>query len=220
MIVNFFVVVPATLQHARAQAIVWPVVGGIAPAAVIAVIGGVAVSESQAFLGHGEAYLTGLFGLFLVYTGAIEVVHWLRPPPQSTETQPATATWQSGVLIGLPTGFLGGLLGIGGGLICVPLQRRILGLPLRNCIANSAATIIALSLVGATFKNIAVIRSGEFPWWYSFWLAGILIPTAFIAASYGGRFTHRLPAKYLRLVFVVLVFGLAYRMCSLAYAKL
>ena len=60
------------------------------------------------------------------------------------------------VWAGIPMGFVGGLLGVGGGLLAVPLQNRVFHVPLRNSIANSAATIIALSAIGAFTKNVAL----------------------------------------------------------------
>ena len=221
MIVNFFVVVPAAYQHARARAIVWPIVRRMAPAAVIAVLVGVELSETSAFAGRNQAYLTGLFGLFMGYIGLAELLRLLRRDRPADDLNPATVTvWKAALLVGLPTGVVAGLLGVGGGIVMVPLQRRILHVPLRMAIANSATTIIALSLVGAARKNYAVISSGIQPWWEPLGMAAILIPTAMCAAFVGGRLTHTLPVGHVRAAFILLLMVFAVRMCLQATSAL
>ena len=107
-------------------------------------------------------------------------------------------------LVALPTGFLAGLLGIGGGLLAVPLQRRLLRIPIRTAIANSATIIIATSLIGAFVKNYAYAT------WHAQWtapltLAAVLIPTAIVGSLGGSRLTHRLPVRAIKLAFLVLL---------------
>lgn len=221
MIVNFFVVVPAAYQHARARAIVWPIVRGMAPAAMAAVIIGVAVSETSLFAGRNEVYLTGLFGLFMGYVALADLVRLIRRKQAADNPEPfKVSSWKAALLVGVPTGMIAGLLGVGGGIIMVPLQRRILRIPLRMAIANSATTIIALSLIGASMKNYAVISEGISPWWKALGMAAILIPTAMCAAFLGGKLTHTLPVKHIRLAFILLLFVFAVRMCYRAASAL
>lgn len=219
MIVNLFVVVPATWQHARARAIQWPVVRWMAPAAVLFVLVGVALSESGLFAGDRQRYLTGLFGMFLAYTGLADIVRLYARGHDSVDQEPAGKICPGrSAAIGALAGLVGGLLGVGGGIIMVPLQCRLLKIPLRRAIANSATTIIALSAVGACLKNYAVMTSGQFDWWKSLVLAGVLIPTAMMAATLGGKLTHTLPVTKLRLTFNVLLFLIAARMLLRAAA--
>jgi uncharacterized membrane protein YfcA len=93
-------------------------------------------------------------------------------------------------------------------------------MPLRQAIANSATTIIVLSLVGATTKNYAVIADGLDPWWSSIALAAVLIPTAMVGAFFGGKLTHTLPVPKIRLAFIVLLLAFAARMALRASATL
>jgi len=221
MIVNFFVVVPAVYQHLRARAVIWPVVRAMAPTAVVAVLAGVALSETSLFAGRNEVYLTGLFGLFMAYVGLADLVRLFRGTPTTETVNPTTVpVWKAALLVGLPAGVVAGLLGVGGGIMMVPLQRRILRIPIRMAIANSATAIILLSPVGAFMKNYAVISGGSYPWWKSLVLAGVLIPTAMCAAFFGGRLTHTLPVKQVRIAFILLLFVLAIRMCLRAASAL
>ena len=50
--------------------------------------------------------------------------------------------------IGLVAGFVSGLLGIGGGLIMVPLLVGWLGMPLKRALGTSLLTIVALVIPG------------------------------------------------------------------------
>jgi uncharacterized membrane protein YfcA len=221
MIVNFFVVVPAAFQHARARAIVWPVVRGIAPGAVVAVLIGVAASEASIFAGRNQVYLTGLFGLFMAYVGLADLLRlFSRRQAADTPDPAAVPAWKAILLVGIPAGFIAGLLGVGGGIMMVPLQRRVLRIPLRMAIANSATTIIVLSLIGSGMKNYAVVSGGLAPWWKPVSMAAVLIPTAMCAAFIGGKLTHTLPVKHVRIAFIGVLFVFAARMCLRAAAAL
>lgn len=217
MIVNFFVVVPAVVQHRRARVIHGRTVLRLISVGFFAVIAGVLLSELRLFSGEGEAYLRLAFGVFLLLICAIDLYQlgrFLRSRASETvnaTVPPADAVssglqrpidWRWAMLIGLPTGLIAGFLGVGGGVLAVPLQRRLLRLPIQVAIANSAALIAATSAVGATLKNYAYAvdnHDGGSP----FVLAAVLIPTAIVGSLVGSRLTHRLPVNVLKFVFFV-----------------
>jgi uncharacterized membrane protein YfcA len=207
MIVNFFVVVPATLQHIRRGAVMPGIVRVTIPAAAATVLLGVWVSESPWFRGANAIHLSRLFGVFLWYEAAFNL--WrafakrkLTMPEPELERLPAA--WRIAAFVGLPTGFVGGLLGVGGGIAALPTQQVFLRVPVRRAIANSAATIVCLSAIGATFKNITLIREGVPPA-RMLVLAALLIPTAVVGGYWGAQLTHRVPLRLLRLCLVVLM---------------
>ena len=211
MIVNLFVVIPAVTQHRRAGVIDFAMVRRLAPLAIIGVVVGVLLSELPIFVGRNEANLRLLFGLFLFYVAASDLLSlWRRKAggdapasPNAPPTQPARS-WGMAAAIALPTGFIGGLLGVGGGIVAVPLQRRLLGLPTRVAIANSAATIIAVASVGATMKNYALVTAHGYTY-ESFLLALVLIPTAIVGSLIGARLTHKLPVPIIKAAFAILL---------------
>jgi len=225
MIVNFFVVVPAVLQHRRAGAVDGATVARLIPLASAGMIAGVALSELPFFAGSGEAYLRGIFGLFLLAMCAYDIYRLFRwrPPidtmnpygstarPQPESRSITRLTWSLSAIVAIPAGLVGGLLGIGGGALAVPLQRRFLHLPIRNAIANSAALIIPTSLLGASIKNYAyyVDHRGTLE---SFGLALVLIPTAMIGSFFGSRGTHRLPLRAIKVAFFILLSFVAIRL--------
>jgi len=217
MIVNLFVAVPAVYQHHCVRAVEVATVLRILPLAVVSVVIGVAVSELGLFAGEGEAYLRGLFGLFLFACAAYDLYRmWRKPGAAGTATVGAVARrrWISLAAVALPTGFASGLLGVGGGILAVPLQRRFLHTPIRTAIANSAAIIVATSFVGALAKNHAVLSdvgSSREP----MLLACVLIPTAVVGSLVGSRFTHRVPEQIVHGAFDFLLVLAAVRLtCS------
>lgn len=214
MIVNLFVAVPAVYQHHCVRAVDMATVLRMVPLAVAAVVVGVAVSELGVFAGEGEAYLRGLFGFFLFACAAYDIYRMWRKSaagPAPLGGAAARPRWVSLAAVALPTGFASGLLGVGGGILAVPLQRRFLHTPIRTAIANSAAIIVATSLVGALAKNYALmsdVESSRGP----ILLACVLIPTAVVGSLVGSRFTHRVPVQLVHGAFDLLLLLAAVRL--------
>lgn len=214
MIVNFFVVVPAVMRHQAAGAIDGRTVGRIVPPALLGVVGGVLLSEAGVFAGRGEAYLRGLFGLFLMIVAVIELWRLARRTPEhESDGGDGGLSATRAALIAVPVGLVAGLLGVGGGILAVPLQRRFLRIPIRAAIANSATLIIATSLVGALAKNTAYAMEHGLTS-KPFVLAGVLIPTAAIGSLIGSRLTHRLPIPTLKAAFLVVMIVAGLRLLS------
>jgi uncharacterized protein len=115
------------------------------------------------------------------------------------------------LLLGSITGFLAGLLGIGGGMLLVPFMTALLtakGVPielvLKLAIATSLATIVftSLSSVRAHHQRGAVN-------WSAFWL---LAPGILIGALLGAQITARLKATWLATFFALFLVFLATQM--------
>lgn len=207
MMVNLFVVLPAALQHHRAGATLWPVVRVMVASGGVAVLAGVLLSSGPWFREENEAYLTALFGLFMLYAAAYNARRMMSRRRLAEIDQHASRSLSRprvAMSVGLPMGLAAGLLGIGGGALAVPLQQVFLRIPLRRAIANSATTIVVVSFIGATLKNCANARMG-IPFRDAVSLAVWLVPSAIVGGFIGGRLTHVLPRKALRLAVIVLM---------------
>ena len=201
MIVNFLLIGPAVIRHARARVIVWGVWKWLAPAALTGIVVGVAASRLNVFTGENERIMRIVFGVFLLYVAGYNV--WkLRASTGRNPAPPSTskmASWKK-VAVGLPMGFSAGLLGIGGGALAVPGMQIILRLPLRNSIGTSAATILTIAWLGAIVKNASLGSDGTVL--RSLTLAAILAPAAMIGSYLGGHLTHTLPLSLVRCAFI------------------
>jgi hypothetical protein len=216
MICNFFVAAAATLAHKKAQMLMNPVIKLLVPAAVLGVVLGVMLSNCSFFAGERSYLLARLFGVFLAYVAIHNVIRFYRNINRAAgfdeagvrQSAPLTVT------IGLITGLGAGLLGLGGGSICVPLQHVLLKISLKRAIANSAATIILTAVIGAILKNatlnqhnVAIIDSVK--------IAGVVIPTAIIGGFAGARLMHLLPRSIVRIVFILLMLVASYKMLTI-----
>ncbi len=223
MVVGFFVTTPAAYQHFRAGAIDGQSVRRLLPIAGVSVVGGVLLSEAPFFAGDGEAYLRLLFGAFLLYSAVVEGFkifrRMLSPESFSPREKAASTSWLAAAMIAVPTGLVAGLLGVGGGIIAIPLQRRLLGIDLRRAIANSATIIIATALIGSFTKNYAYALDrvdGLAP----LVIAGGVVPTAIVGSLVGSRLTHVVPVRALKGLFLVVLLVAAVRICYFALRSL
>jgi uncharacterized membrane protein YfcA len=217
MICNFFVAVSSTLAHHKADALMPEVIRWLMPSAIAGVLAGVALSNT-AFFAAGNSYLLArLFGIFLIYVVLYNCFRLIASIKGASHRKVSDARLSAPltVITGLITGLGGGLLGLGGGAICVPLQQLLLKMPLRRAIANSAATIIAISLFGSVYKNLTLAPHGIAPT-ESLKVAAVIIPTAALGGFFGGRLTHALPRSVVRVAFILLAVAAAWKMLTVS----
>ncbi len=219
MICNFFVGAVSVTVHRRADVLVTDVIKWLIPAAALGIIVGVAISNSSAFAG-GNSYLLGrLFGFFMVYVVVYNCLIFGRPRG-GTDGFDISRTRRSvplTILCGLLSGIAAGLLGLGGGTVCVPAQQFFLKMPLKRAISNSAATIASIALIGAFYKNITLsqhnIAIAE-----SLKIAMVVVPGAVVGAFLGSRGMHKLPGNIVRAVFILLAALACYKLLTVAPA--
>ncbi|MCK8045727.1 sulfite exporter TauE/SafE family protein [Shewanella sp. 1CM18E] len=115
-------------------------------------------------------------------------------------------------LLGSGVGFLAGLLGIGGGLIIVPVLSSILLhfniLPTEQLVVSAIATSLASILFTSTSSAIAHHKNGNVPWELAPW---VMMGVA-LGALISGFIAALLPEKIVRIVFAVSVVLIAFKM--------
>ncbi|MEZ9701540.1 sulfite exporter TauE/SafE family protein [Vibrio sp. 10N.261.46.E12] len=115
-------------------------------------------------------------------------------------------------LLGSGVGFLAGLLGIGGGLIIVPVLSSILlyleVLPSDQVVVAAIATSLASILFTSTSSALAHHKNGNVPWDLAPW---IMLGVA-LGALVSGFMAALLPEKVVRIVFAVSVVLIAIKM--------
>lgn len=115
-------------------------------------------------------------------------------------------------LLGSGVGFLAGLLGIGGGLVIVPILSLILlqfeVLPNEQVVICAIATSLASILFTSTSSALAHHRNGNVPWQIAPWImAGVAL-----GALVSGFMAALLPEQVVRIVFAVSVVLIALKM--------
>lgn len=113
------------------------------------------------------------------------------------------ARWQP-VAIGVAGGLAAGLLGVGGGVIIVPLLVANLAITQRNAHAISLAAIIPAAIVGA----VVYADAGELSWQAAGWLA----LGAIVGAPVGVRILARRSDRELAFVFLLFMIAVGIRL--------
>lgn len=110
-------------------------------------------------------------------------------------------SWVLLLMLGIFTGVLSGLLGIGGGLLMVPAL-TVLGVPLVQSTATSLVGVLLSSLSGS-WRNL---RASELNWRVSLLLAGFGIITAQVGAWLGDRLSEAWLSLAFALLLLVTIF--------------
>ena len=118
----------------------------------------------------------------------------------------------------LPAGMLGSvfagvnsaLLGVGGGIIKVPVMNLVMGVPLRT---STATSNLMMGITAVSSAVIYLLRDEIDPF-----IAGPVALGVFVGASLGSRLAHRVDLRILRWLFVVVLLYTAVQMAIRALA--
>jgi uncharacterized protein len=107
-------------------------------------------------------------------------------------------------VVSVGAGVASALLGIGGGIIKVPLMHVTLGVPLR---ISTATSNLMVGITASTSAVVYLLRGG-----IDAYAAGPTAVGVFIGASLGSRLGHRVNVPVLRLLFVAVLLYTAFQM--------
>jgi uncharacterized membrane protein YfcA len=110
----------------------------------------------------------------------------------------------------ISAGVASALLGIGGGLIKVPLMHLVLGVPLRIATATSN---LMIGITASASAIVYLVRGG-----IDAYVAGPTAIGVFVGATIGSRLGHRIGQRPLRLLFVLVLLYTAIEMARRALA--
>ncbi|HUV52228.1 MAG TPA: sulfite exporter TauE/SafE family protein [Dehalococcoidia bacterium] len=105
------------------------------------------------------------------------------------------------VATGAVAGLIAGFLGIGGGIILVPMMVALLGLTQHKAHGTSLAVIVPISIAGA----IVYILRGHINWT----LVAAIGPASIIGVIIGAKLMMKLPAYRLRQLFGLYTIAIA-----------
>ena len=144
-----------------------------------------------------EWVLSLTFAAFLLGM-AVSMIGEARPAP---EGEAQTTRWGRVLGIGAVVGVLSGLFGVGGGILFVPAQVYLFGVPIKRAVGNSMALVLLTGLSG--LEAHAMLGTVE-------WKAGaILIVGGVVGLQLGIRLLQRLSSARLKRYLVWLLAGMA-----------
>jgi len=207
---NLAVVLPTALSgaygHNKKGAVIWRA----AVTMGIAGFFGALLGGYIATLIPGE-YLTSLFGLVIL----LSAIRMLTARPMKIEEEPVD-DMLTFLLWGIPLGIVSGIIGIGGGVLLIPVMVLALHYRMHTAIGTSTALMIFNALGG----TLAYIING---WgvtglppyslgYVNLLMWGLLAVTSVAMAQVGVRVAHKLPAPQLRYVFIAVMIYMGLKM--------
>lgn len=207
---NIAVVLPTAISgaygHNKRGTVVWnaALIMGIT-GFFSAIAGGYAAT-----LVPGE-WLKVIFGAVILISAARMLT--ARPPGVDKPVVNNTLMY---IICGIPIGFISGMIGIGGGVVLIPVMIYVLHFKILNAIGTSTALMV-FSAFGGT---IAYIMNGlsaaglpEYSFGYVNLLQWVLLAVpGIIMAQSGVRVAHKLPAKQLKYVFIAVMIYMGLKM--------
>lgn len=215
MICNFFVGSTAVIVHKKAKVLMPEVIKWLVPSAALGIIAGVAISNTSVFARENSYLLARLFGVFTIYVVVYNCFMFNKRRGGNDGLDISNVKRSIGltILCGLMSGTLAGLLGLGGGVICVPGQQLLLKMPLKRAIANSAAMIASIALVGALYKNITLSQH-NIAMQESVKMAAVVIPSVLVGSFLGSHAVHKLHTNIVRIIFIAIAVVASYKMLT------
>ncbi|MDD5127673.1 MAG: sulfite exporter TauE/SafE family protein [Dehalococcoidales bacterium] len=210
---NLLVILPmavsAAWRHSRKGIVQWRT----------AIVMGVSASAS-AFLGAGIAsrlpgdWLKIAFGVISILSG----IRMLMVKKEETTSPPRESCWLWAAWA-VPIGLLTGILGIGGGVLAVPVLSLVLKFEIHRAMATSLAIMMFTSfsaVIGYTINGIDAVGLPEYSLGYVYlpsWV--LLMVSSIVMAQVGAIAAHHLPSRKLGYIFIVLLFYMGMRMLGI-----
>jgi len=209
---NLLVVLPTAfsgaMTHHKKGAVLWK--AGV----TLGIFGGIGAFFGAFVAAHlpGKV-LTTAFGIAVIL-GAVRML--TAKPPQITDEPSDSLT--AFILWGIPLGVVSGIIGIGGGVLMIPIMVFFLKFKMHQAVGTSTALMIFTALGGALsywingigVQGLPPYSTGYLNWLQWVLLAGCSIPAAIV----GAKTAHLLPAKQLKYIFIAVMLYMGLKMCG------
>jgi uncharacterized membrane protein YfcA len=203
---SLFVILPTSLRGAmayhRARLVEWRAVWPIGASAVVAAF----VGAHLAVRLPPEALKTG-FGVLLIFSGVRLAYRRGEIPASEGHADPKvnlSLTLPSGILVGL----FSSLLGVGGGIVAIPILIYLLKFDVKQVAATSIGIIALTSAAGTVGYMMTGFGAPGLPSWtlgYVDLSAGILmLPAAILSVKWGAELNQRMRPRTLEIFFGIL----------------
>jgi len=207
---SLLVILPTAIsgawRHSQKEAVWWKAATIMGSCGLLASFGGASLATHL----PGVALKTA-FGVVVLAAG----IRMLISKPPQIELEPRNNPWLF-FAWAIPIGFITGILGVGGGVLAIPILVLALRLDMHSAVATSLAIMIFNSVGGITGYVINGLGVPDLP---AYSIGYVHLPTWFLLAvtsismaQVGAITAHRLPAKQLRYIFIAMLFYLGLRM--------
>jgi uncharacterized membrane protein YfcA len=182
----------------------WDIVRAATPAIIAGTLVGTAFADRMS-----SRYLAIIFTVFVFFSS---LQMWVDSKPVATRTLPGKFGLSTA---GFAVGTLCSLVGVGGGILVIPLM-TICNVPMINAIGTSAAIGLPISIGGALGYVVTGFGQTGLPplslgYVYIPALVGLVVGS-FVTVPLGAHVAHRMRVIVLRRIFAVILFMLATRM--------
>jgi uncharacterized protein len=199
---SLFIIVPTamvgTLTYARAGLVAWRAAGPIAAFSLVAAAFGalIAARVPQEVLRLG-------FGVFLVFT-AVQLLSRRSGRARGPMRLDLPVAAVTGTLVGV----LSALLGVGGGLVAIPLLLYVVRIDVEQVAATSLAIVVVAATAGTLTYVLAGAGTPDLPsgslGFVHLAAALPMLPGAMLAARWGAKLNQQLDPRHLRWSFALL----------------
>lgn len=182
--------------HASRDAVVWKVVGGMAPGTIL---GALLVTQVAANL--KSSYIALFMAFFMALVAVQMFANW-KPKPSLKPM-----TFRGLLTVGVAIGAVSALAAVGGGFLTVTYL-SYKNIVMKRAIGTSAAIGLPIAIsgtIGYMISGWSKTLSVPYTIGFIYLPAFLAISMAsFIAAPYGARCSHHLPDAYLKKIFAVI----------------
>ncbi len=193
-------------RHSKKGAVWWRVAIIFGSCSFIAAFGGATIATHLPGTGLKMA-----FGAAALATG----IRMLIAKPPQIKQEPKDNPWLW-VAWAIPIGLIAGILGIGGGILAVPILVLALKFEMHQAVATSLAMMIFSSIggvIGYIINGLGIPNLPPYCIGYVNLPAGFLLAITGVGMAQVGAITaHKLPDKQLRYIFVAVMFYMGLKM--------
>jgi hypothetical protein len=207
LFIIIFTSLMGAFQHNKQHNIYWPAVFAIGLSSALTAVGTAGLA-----VGLTGRHLRVVFALVVIATGILMLTE-SEEASQKRLTLSSKPSMLSLIVIGLASGVVSALAGVGGGVITIPMLYYFLKMPLKLTIGTSSATVIItafFSMLGYVLSGMG--RAGLPEWSLGFvdFQRGIaIIIGTLLLARIGAYVSFRTPPYHLRIMFALFIISLS-----------
>jgi len=193
-------------RHSRKGAVWWKAAIVMGGCGLVCAFGGATLATHLPGAGLKIA-----FGAIILLSG----IRMLTARPPQIEQEPRDNPWLW-TAWAIPIGFITGIIGIGGGVLMVPVMVLALRFKMHNAIATSLAVMLFTSIGGVIGYMVNGLGAPHLP---AYSIGYVNLPSWFLLAvtsvgmaQVGAIAAHKLPAKQLSYIFIAVMFYMGLKM--------